>query len=222
MIIYDITKMLFPGMAVYPNDPVFRMRQVYSIEQDGYTLSEITLGSHTGTHLDAPCHCLPGKEGVDQIPLEYLIGPAKVIQIQTEVIHEEDIIDKGINRGDRILFKTQNSLLNDHEKFQEKYVYLSEDAARYLAEKKIKLIGTDYYSIDAYTCHDYTCHKILLEAQIPILEGLNLTDVPEGIYYLAALPLKILGCDGSPVRAVLLQDEPHYSERCSSPCVSIR
>lgn len=206
MIIHDITQTLFQGMAIYPDDPLFRIRQVSSLEREGYNLSEITLGSHTGTHLDAPSHCLQGKEDIDYIPLDHFIGPAKVIAIDAEVILPEHLVDKEIHDGDRILFKTQSSFLAEGESFKEEYVYLSAGAAAYLAEKKIKLIGIDYFTIDAYTCHEYSSHKILLNAKIPILEGLRLSEVPEGEYFLAALPLKIAGSDGSPVRAVLLKE----------------
>ncbi|NLI91212.1 MAG: cyclase family protein [Peptococcaceae bacterium] len=205
--IYDISLPLYPGMAVFPGDPVFSREQTNSIDQgDYYNLSRVSLGSHTGTHIDAPYHYLQKGMTVDQLPIEDLIGEAKVIEINAEkTILPEHLQYRDIRQGDRILFKTRNTELLQGKAFRQDYTYCSPEAACYLREKKVRLIGIDYLSIDDAAAEDGPCHRIFLSAGIIILEGLNLFGVPEGEYDLIALPLKILGCDGSPVRAVLVK-----------------
>jgi len=205
--IYDITLPLYPGMAVFPGDPSFQRVQTYSLGHgDSFNLSKIDMGSHCGTHLDAPGHYISGGMTVDELPLELLIGEAKVMKVEAEhSIDIEAIQGKDIQEGDRILFKTKNSSLYQEMGFLQDYLYLSPDAARYLKYKKVRLVGIDYYSIDRFSDEEGPCHQILLASGIVILEGLNLYNVEEGRYHLIALPLKITGCDGSPVRAVLLQ-----------------
>lgn len=206
MVIHDITIPLFPGMVSYPGDPPFQSEPVYSIDKDGYGLSMLSMGSHCGTHLDAPSHCLTGGGSVDRIPLELLIGAARVIEVAAAgSILPDHLIPKGIREGERILFKTRNSGLLKDPMFQPEYTYLSSEAAEYLAAKKVQLVGIDYLSIDDSTSSAYSSHTILLSGNSAVLEGLDLSEVNEGDYFLVALPLKIRDCDGSPVRAVLIE-----------------
>lgn len=213
--IYDLTLPLHAGMVIFPGDPPFARKEAASLKKgDSCNLTAISLGSHTGTHLDAPSHIFLDGPTVDRIPLDDLIGPAKVIDLQmTErIIRPEHIKDKDIGEGDRLLFKTRNSSLYKGKVFSQDYTYLSEDAADWLVKKKIRLVGIDYLSIDAFA-GDNPCHKILLAAGVIILEGLNLIEAPAGSYLLVALPLKIKDCDGSPLRVVLLDSREIRSNK---------
>lgn len=207
MKIHDISLSLYTGMPVYPGDPPVVLKAVRSIsEHEGINISFISMGSHTGTHMDAPFHYFEEGFTVDNIPLSRLIGPAKVIEVKTDkIILPIHFLDKSIEKGDNILFKTSNSNLWVKEGFQKDFVYLSMEAAEYLAEKKVNLVGIDYLSIDSYTNEESPNHRILLSENIIILEGLDLSNVQEGEYILLTLPLKLKDCDGSPVRAVLVE-----------------
>jgi len=209
--VYDISLPIYPGMVVYPGDPDFSCAQLYSLSRgDGCNVSKLAMGSHSGTHIDAPSHYFTKGLTIDQILPAYFLGPARVLEISTtsriELAH---LLTKDIQEDQRILFKTANSQYLKEKKFNPDYIALSPQAARYLVQKKVKLVGIDYYSIDSSAAcstadSDNPCHLILLRAMIPILEGLDLSEVDEGEYELIALPLKIVGCDASPVRAVLI------------------
>jgi arylformamidase len=205
--IHDVTLPLFPGMTVFPGDPAFMLEKTGSLDRgDGFNLSKITLGSHCGTHVDAPNHFFPEGLTVENLPLETFIGAAKVVEIGArDRIRPEDLQRADIQAGDRILLKTVNSRLFQENNFRQDYVHLSPDSAWYLRNKKIRLIGIDYFSIDGLGEDEGPCHRILLGAGIIIMEGLNLVDIKEGRYDLIALPLRLAGCDGSPVRAVLIE-----------------
>lgn len=207
--IYDISLSLCQEMTNYPGDPPFAGSQICSVEGgDGFNLSVLTMGSHAGTHLDAPAHYFSGGLTVDRLSPEDLIGPAKVIEVAVDAgkgILPEHLEGKDIREGDRILFKTLNSQLLKKKDFSSGYTYLSREGAEFLARKKIRLVGIDYYSVDCFSHKDSPSHKTLLEKNIIILEGINLANVKSGEYLLIALPLKLEGCDGSPVRAVLLE-----------------
>lgn len=205
-IIYDLTLPLLAGMVEFPGDPPFAQREIASLKNgDSCGLTAISMGSHTGTHLDAPSHIFLNGSTVDRIALADLIGTAKVIDLQAagRIIRPEHLEDKDIGEGDRLLFKTRNSSFHQGNVFRPDFTYLSADAAAWLVQRKVLLVGIDYLSVDALD-GDNPCHKTLLAAGVIILEGLNLLAVPAGSYLLVALPLKINNCDGSPLRAVLL------------------
>lgn len=208
--IYDITLPLTPGMITYPEDPPYTAEQLYSLTKgDSFNLTTLHMGSHSGTHLDAPSHCLAQGLTVDQISLHDLMGAAKVIEVQkaAKCILPDHLRDKDIQYGDRILFKTRNSLQLKKGIFDQNYVFLSPQAAEYLVQKGVRLVGIDYLSIDSLNPvgENRSCHQILLSVGIAILEALDLEGVSEGEYDLIALPLRISGGDGSPVRAILLE-----------------
>ena len=202
----DITVPLREGMVHWPGDAPVQVKRLRSIgESDTLTLSEITLGSHSGTHIDAPLHFLQDGVGVDKMSFDTTIGPAHVIEIHdTKSIRREELAAYDIQSGDRILFKTINSeRCWKTDSFIKDYVFLSMEAAAYLVDKGIRLVGIDYLSIGGYQSDGIDTHKVPLQAGIWILEGLDLSQVKEGKYELICLPLKIEGCDGSPVRAIL-------------------
>ncbi len=211
MIIKDVTFTVGPGMTVWPgDDPVQLYRQQKIEDGANANVSYLGLSVHTGTHIDAPFHFLKAGYGVEQIPLDLLVGPAQVIQIPEEakVIDsktlEKTVIKPGIKK---VLFKTSVSLQRTQltQGFKADFVAVDADAAQILVDKGINVIGIDYLSIAPYK-NSRPTHEILLNANILIIEGLNLADVDEGIYTLYCLPLKLKGSDGAPARVILIQD----------------
>ena len=200
--IYDITQTVRPGMLSWPGDPnvVFK-----SVDLGGIaSLMHLGMGAHIGTHVDAPAHIIKGGIGVDGLEIEQLNGLARVCHIP-DVHHIDrailsDIPLEGISR---LLLHTDNSILLENATFNKNYVSLTRDAAEFLVEKNIRLLAMDYLSIEDYETKIYPVHRILLDAGVVILEGVDLSQVPDGDYELLCLPLKLEGCDGAPTRAIL-------------------
>lgn len=201
----DITLDIENRMVVYPTDPAVRIKKYYSIKKGNkVNLSIMQLGSHTGTHIDAPNHFLDSGKTIDKISLDDLTGTVLVLEFRNvKYIDISDLKKKDLKNHKRILFKTKNSSYWQLKKFNPDYVYLTEEAASYLVSKKIKLVGIDGFSIERYKSSDCMVHKILLSNDIIIVESLNLRAVKQGEYELLCLPLKIKNGDGAPVRAVL-------------------
>jgi arylformamidase len=167
---------------------------------------QININSHNGTHIDAPYHFVERGRTIDEMPLDTMIGPARVIEIKdTESIKTDELLPHDIQPGERILFKTRNSSRPERlQKFFTESVYLSLEAAACLVEKKISVVGIDYISIGGGGLDNIDrTHLILLDAGIYIVEDLDLSRVEAGRYEMICLPLKIEGGDASPVRAVL-------------------
>ncbi len=211
MIIKDVTFTVEPGMTVWPGDDPVQLYRQHKIEDGANAnVSYLGLSVHTGTHIDAPFHFLKAGYGVEQIPLDLLVGPAQVIQIPEEakVIDsktlEKAVIKPGIKK---VLFRTAVSLQRTEltQGFKSDFVAVAADAAQMLVDKGINVIGIDYLSIAPYK-NSRPTHEILLNANTLIIEGLNLADVDEGIYTLYCLPLKLKGSDGAPARVILIQD----------------
>ena len=168
-------------------------------------MSVISMGAHSGTHVDAPIHFIKEGKGVDHIPLDTVIGRARVIEIgDPESIKPEELRRHHIRRGERILLKTQYSLyVWQKDDFYEEFVFISDDAADFLVDCGLRLIGVDYLSVGSFKYGGSYVHKKLLSGGIWIIEGLNLSNVTPGNYDLICLPLRIVGGDGAPARAVL-------------------
>lgn len=203
----DISVPLRTAMVSWPGDPEPILERISEIERgDTVNVTFLRLTAHTGTHMDAPCHFLAGKEGIETFPLETGIGPARVIQVPLSFssIPPEFLEDKNIEKGDRILFKTKNSQDRwDLKEFQRGFTGLSASAAQFLVDRGVQLVGIDYLSIGVFDGDGPETHHILLGAKVWILEGLNLGDVDGGVYEFICLPLRIAGADGSPARAIL-------------------
>lgn len=197
----DISIPLFPGSITYPNNPPVKFE---SLPTQSNVITKITFGSHSGTHIDAPSHAIRGGKTIDEFPIETFNGVARVIDCSDSVesIKVADLQSKNIQKGERILLKTSNSSRGFKEFFPD-FVFLSPEAAEYLASKELLVVGIDSLSIKQKGNPDNRAHTALLEKSIPILEGLDLSQAQDAEYILTCFPLKFIGIDGSPVRAVL-------------------
>ncbi len=208
MTLYDISLTYTEDLPTWPGDPTIQLKQISSIE-DGEmaNVTHLSMSAHSGTHVDAPDHFLGNGKTVESIPLELMIGPAAVIEIRAEgTISAADLISAQIPEGTkRILLKTANSEVwaAGNMEFQEVFLAPDKEAAKYLVELGIEVIGVDYLSVAPFTDPEPT-HKTLLEAGVLIIEGLDLSGVEPGEYTLYCLPLKIGGADGAPARALLM------------------
>jgi arylformamidase len=206
--ILDISVPLGSGTPAWPNSEGVKLEQTHSI-LDGYHANEsrLTCDVHSGTHIDAPLHFIPGGNPTSRIQLDILVGRALVCSVPTDShITDVDLENAGIADGtERLLLKTRNSRLWKEygNAFQPDYVALTPKAAYWLVDRKIKLVGIDYLSIQPYGDRTQETHKILLSADIVILEGINLSDVHPGVYELICMPLSLENADGSPARAIL-------------------
>lgn len=205
----DVTVPVKDGMVHWPSNPPVKIDRISDIRKGASSnVSLITMGSHTGTHMDSPLHFFPNGKGLDKMPLEATMGPCRVIEIKHKwFITVEEIRPKQIRQGERILFKTRNSKRCwKTDKFINDFVHFSVDAAKFLAEKKVQTIGVDYLSVGGHKSHSTNgreVHLALLGAGIWVIEGLNLSKVKPGKYDLAALPMKLKDGDGGPTRVVI-------------------
>lgn len=208
MRIYDISLTISPSLPVWPGDPNVLLERVAKIEDGANAnVSRITMGVHTGTHIDAPFHFLPDGKTVESLQINLLTGRAYVLHLP-----EADVITAAVlesaqipPRTRRVLLKTRNSDLWTRKVpgFQTDFVGLSADGAEYLVNRGVKLIGVDYLSVAPYKKSRPT-HEVLLKAGVVIVEGLDLSNVSQGRYTLFCLPLKLAGSDGAPARAILI------------------
>ena len=202
----DVSVPITDGMLSWPGDPKVHIKRAVDMEKGApANVTKLNIGAHTGTHMDAPRHFLNKKAGIDKVPLDNLIGKARVIEIRSkEIINPEDLRPHSIRKGERILFKTDNSKSRWYLKpFSKKFVALSLESARYLADRKIKILGIDYLSIGSFESDIAEIHRVFLKAGVSPVEGLDLSKIEPGVYEMICLPLRIVKSDGSPVRALL-------------------
>lgn len=207
MKLYDVTVPFSTELPVYPGDPAVQITQIASLAAgDICTVSHLSFGSHTGTHVDPPAHFIAGMATLDELLLDVLIGPARVVDVGEIAAIDVATIDAANLAGvERVLFKTRNSRLwqAGPQEFAKDFVYLETTAAERLVELGVKLVGIDYLSIEKFNFEQPTTHYALLGNNVVIVEGLNLTDVAAGEYELICLPMKIKNGDGGPARVVL-------------------
>lgn len=172
-------------------------------------------GVHSGTHIDSPVHFISDAAGLDEMPLAATMGEARVIEIEhPREITAGELSKHLLQTGDRVLFRTSNSARCwQAREFVEDFVYISEQAAAHLAEAGVQTVGIDYLSVGGYHANGAKIHRILLEAGIWIIEGLDLSSVPGGTYEMICLPVKLHGCDGGPARAILRPISGHNPDR---------
>ncbi|MDV2480797.1 cyclase family protein [Methanoculleus sp. Wushi-C6] len=201
MTVYEITRDLSADAVLYPGDVRPRFQE---IDTGQYRVTEMTLGTHTGTHIDAPSHYVGGGMTVDAIPPGVLVGPARVLDCtDAERLIGPDHLAGRLAGTRTLLLKTWFS---GRREFDPGYPSLSSEAAKMVVEAGITCLGTDAPSIEEFDC-DGSVHRLLLGSGTVVLELLDLAAVPEGEYFMAALPLRIRGADGSPVRAILWDKE---------------
>ena len=204
---YDITVPIRAGMPIYEGDPAVEI-QAWSAFAKGNSsnVSFLHMGAHTGTHVDAPAHFIEGAKRIDKLSMEILIGPARVVRVPDELteIDQNFLNSCQLDQVERILFHTRNSAFWN-EGFRKDFTHLLPEAAEQLVKNGIKLVGTDYLSIEKFHSGHHRTHLTLLAKGVVIVEGLNLTGVPDGDYELICLPLKIAdgAGDGAPARVVL-------------------
>ncbi len=202
----DVSVPVRSGMVHWPGDPEVRLERIQSIASgDEANLTRVEMSAHTGTHMDAPLHFFDDDPGIEALPLDIALGPARVIAIEgEEPIDRGQLEGLGIEEGERVLFRTHNS---DHawadRKFDRGFVYVSLEAAEFLGEVGIALVGVDYLSVGAYQGDGAETHRALLGAGAWVIEGLDLSAVEPGDYELICLPIKLVGSDGAPARALL-------------------
>ena len=202
----DISLTIHPGMPYWPDNPAVEIEPSQCLAHgDVCNVSKLTIGTHTGTHVDGINHFIKGGMGVDKMPLDATIGKARVIEIKDpKQITVAEIEPYDIQEGERILFKTQNSdRALKSEQFVEDFVHISTDAANYLAEKKVRTVGVDYLSVGGYQGNVVEVHHALLGSGIWAIEGLNLSQIEPGDYELICLPIKLKDGDGGLARAIL-------------------
>ena len=204
----DVSVSVSEKLPVWPGSPNIQFEKSLSLS-DGDVADDTTLhfSVHTGTHIDAPSHFLEGKKSVDEISLDVLIGSTYLVEFPSSI----DLIDGKLLDSldlpaniERLLFKTRNSLLwnADQHSFDKEFVALTMDAAQWVVDKGIRLVGIDYFSIQRFYDGPET-HRILLGAEVVVIEGLDLTQVETGYYELLCLPLKLKGIEGAPARVIL-------------------
>jgi len=205
----DVTVPLRNGMVVWPGDIKAKIEhRVTTNREQVHMNSWINMGVHTGTHMDAPLHFIASGKGIDQLPFDVTVGPARVIEIKDKVsIKAEELKQHNIMRGERIIFKTFNSpRCWQNDTFADDFVYITRGAAQFLVDAGVKLVGVDYLSVGSPSDPEKgmkDTHDLLLGAEIWLIEGMNLTEITAGNYNLICLPLKLMNTEGSPVRVIL-------------------
>jgi arylformamidase len=211
MRIYDVSVPLREGMATYAGTepgPVLRYHSLMSAGQSA-NVSELSLGSHTGTHVDSPHHFLDNGIGVDQMPVEQMVGPCFVAEFTGEAhITVADLERADIPAGTkRLLAKTTNGRFCDDAAFHPEFIGFDDSAGDWLAERFV-LVGIDYMSIERFHSPTHAVHHALLSKGAVILEGLDLRAVPPGEYFMVCAPVNVVGADGAPARVYLMDKSP--------------
>ncbi len=208
MAIYDISLSISESLVVWPDHPSIGISHRSHLDRgDRSTVSRLEISSHTGTHVDAPAHFVPGAAGVDVMDLSLLVGPSLVVHCL-----EVDAISAGVLDGlsippgtERLLFRTRNSerWMRGEREFDENYVGVTRDGAHWLIDHGVRLVGVDYLAVAPFD-DLIVPHQILLGAGLVVVEALDLCQIAPGLYQLVCLPLKIEAGDGAPARAILI------------------
>lgn len=205
MKLIDVSVPLDANLPTYPGNTPFSLEPIKRIERgDSSNVSTLHMSAHAGTHVDAPRHFFDNAPGADRLPLEMLIGRARVIEVTSRKgVGPDDLAGADLAEDIRLLIKTHNSRLWASPVFHDDYVGLTEAGARHLVEHGIKVVGVDYLSVEEFRKPGAPAHRVLLGAGAIVIEGLNLRDVEPGVYELLCLPLRVVGSDGVPARVVL-------------------
>jgi arylformamidase len=206
----DVSLGIGPSMLTWPGDPPVELDPAKRLARgDPSNVSQLTLGTHTGTHVDPPFHFVDGGATAEQLDPDVLVGPARVADMRGvgDEIGPEHLEKLDLDGVERLLFRSDNSKLWRQKKvnFPDHYTAMTPEGAAWVAAHGIRLIGTDFLSIERKGAPGHPTHVTLLKAGVIILEGLDLSSVEPGQYTLMCLPLKIVGGDGAPARAFLAQ-----------------
>lgn len=211
MKIFDISLPLSAELPVWPGDPRISVTRKKNIESDGVNSSHLSCNVHAGTHVDAPFHFLSTGSTVERMPLEALIGAAWVGRVPEAREIGAKVLDglkvpKGVQR---LLLRTRNSEQWTHAptEFDPDFAALTPEGAQWVVDRGIRLIAVDYLSVQRFADKKPATHVTLLDAGVVIVEGVDLHEVPEGGYQLVCLPLRLVGAEGAPARAVLMKGE---------------
>jgi arylformamidase len=206
--IYDVSVPLRNGMPVWPSDPPIKLTANSHLSKDKthtIRVTSIEMGSHTGTHVDAPAHFVEGGKTLSEIPLEWFAGPATVVEIPgVRSIGLDNLKNLDWAGVERVLFKTDNSSHWNDPVFFEDFVYLEPEAGEFLVSKGIRLVGIDYLSIDKFRSKEHPTHFALLPHDVVLIEGLDLSKIAPGTYHMVALPMNLQNADGAPTRVILM------------------
>ena len=205
MKLIDVSVPLDAQLPTYPHNTPFTLEPIKRIAHgDSSNVSTLHMSAHTGTHVDAPRHFFDEGAGTEALPLELLVGRARVIQIDSRTgVAAEDLAAIDFSDDIRVLIKTHNSRLWGSPEFHADYVGVTESGAKHLVEHGIKVVGVDYLSVEQFRNPGAPAHHVLLGAGTIVIEGLDLRDVDPGVYEMFCLPLRVVGSDGAPARVVL-------------------
>jgi arylformamidase len=211
--IYDLSPPLSPRLRVWPGDTPLSRELLCDLHRgDNVTLSTLRATAHLGAHADAPSHYGIDAATIDECRLDYYLGPCQVVRVKamprTRITPE--MLPSGAIQAPRVLLDT--STYPDPEQFNEDFAALAPELVEHLHRQGVQLIGIDSPSVDLFDSKDLPSHRQFLRFDMAILEGLLLKDVPEGVYELIALPLKLVDFDASPVRAILRKEESTTDE----------
>jgi arylformamidase len=201
--IIDVSVSVREGMPIYDGNPPLSMEWAMSIERgDQVNLTRLSEGVHTGTHVDAPFHFIPGGRKIDELEMGSFFCNVQVIETRRKSVTPDVLKKKRIRKGDGVLFRTSNSKLYG-KPFTKDFVFIEGETAELLADMRVPIVGLDYLSVERFGSHDAPVHNKLLSADIPIIEGLCLSGVKEGRYTLAVFPIRLHAREAAPARAVL-------------------
>lgn len=201
----DVSVRLDDRLPVYPGNPPLSFEAVKRRRRgDSSNVSAVRLSVHAGTHVDAPRHFFDDGSGAEALPIDLLIGPARVVEVLGGSAIDVAALS-GLDFSDdvRLLLKTTNSNLWSSPEFHSDYLGLTDSAARHLIAQGIRVVGVDYLSVEPYKTPGAPTHHTLLQAGVIIVEGLDLSGVEPGAYEMICLPLRLVGSDGAPARVVL-------------------
>jgi arylformamidase len=205
MKLIDVSVPLDAALPTYPNNTPFSLEPIKRLARgDSSNVSTLHMSAHSGTHVDAPRHFFDEGAGTEALPLDLLIGRARVIELDTRTgIDAAQLAAVDLTDDIRLLIKTHNSRLWGSAVFHEDYVGVTESGAKHLVEHGIKVVGVDYLSVEKFHTPGAPAHHALLGAGVVVIEGLDLRDVDPGVYEMICLPLRVVGSDGAPARVVL-------------------
>jgi arylformamidase len=205
MKLIDVSVPLDAQLPTYPHNTRFTLEPLKRIARgDSSNVSTLHMSAHTGTHVDAPRHFFDDGAGTEALPLDLLVGRARVIEIDSRTgVAAEDLRAIDLSDDIRVLIKTHNSRLWGSPEFHTDYVGVTESGAKHLVEHGIRVVGIDYLSVEQFKNPGAPAHHVLLGAGTIVIEGLDLRDVDPGLYEMFCLPLRVVGSDGAPARVVL-------------------